>query len=342
MAPDIRFPHLGIEIASLGKGITIGGFTIAFYGMIIAFGMVMGYLMTAFQAKRTGQEPDLYLDLALWDIVFAVIGARIYYVIFTWDYYKDNLLQIFNTRGGGLAIYGGVIAGVITTIIFGKVRKQNFFQLLDTACIGLITGQIIGRWGNFFNMEAFGTNTTLPWGMTSDTISAYLSRHQAALAAQGIMVDPTLPVHPTFLYESLWNLIGVAILLLWLFPRRSYDGQITLGYTAWYGLGRFFVEGLRTDSLMWGSVRVSQALGGVLFIVAAGLMLFIFLRGRKPMTLEYIEGQKKPRFTLGRYVDTKESQERIAALDAKLAEKKNGKKPTQPEQKEEPHEREDH
>ena len=141
MAPDIRFPHLGIEIASLGKGITIGGFTIAFYGMIIAFGMVMGYLMTAFQAKRTGQEPDLYLDLALWDIVFAVIGARIYYVIFTWDYYKDNLLQIFNTRGGGLAIYGGVIAGVITTIIFGKVRKQNFFQLLDTACIGLITGQ---------------------------------------------------------------------------------------------------------------------------------------------------------------------------------------------------------
>lgn len=156
MAPDIRFPHLGIEIASLGKGITIGGFTIAFYGMIIAFGMVMGYLMTAFQAKRTGQEPDLYLDLALWDIVFAVIGARIYYVIFTWDYYKDNLLQIFNTRGGGLAIYGGVIAGVITTIIFGKVRKQNFFQLLDTACIGLITGQIIGRWGNFCNREAFG------------------------------------------------------------------------------------------------------------------------------------------------------------------------------------------
>ena len=212
----------------------------------------------------------------------------------------------------------------------------------DAAFPGVMLGQAIGRWGNFFNMEAFGTNTTLPWGMTSDTISAYLSRHQAALAAQGIMVDPTLPVHPTFLYESLWNLIGVAILLLWLFPRRSYDGQITLGYTAWYGLGRFFVEGLRTDSLMWGSVRVSQALGGVLFIVAAGLMLFIFLRGRKPMTLEYIEGQKKPRFTLGRYVDTKESRARIAALDAKLAEKKNGKEPTQPEQKEEPHEREDH
>ena len=234
------------------------------------------------------------------------------------------------------------IAFLAGILLLCRIKKIKIGALLDMVALGFLIGQSIGRWGNFFNMEAFGTNTTLPWGMTSDTISAYLSRHQAALAAQGIVVDPTLPVHPTFLYESLWNLIGVAILLLWLFPRRSYDGQITLGYTAWYGLGRFFVEGLRTDSLMWGSVRVSQALGGVLFIVAAGLMLFIFLRGRKPMTLEYIEGQKKPRFTLGRYVDTKESRERIAALDAKLAEKKNGKKPTQPEQKEEPHEREDH
>lgn len=212
----------------------------------------------------------------------------------------------------------------------------------DAAFPGVMLGQAIGRWGNFFNMEAFGTNTTLPWGMTSDTISNYLSRHQAALAAQGVMVDPSLPVHPTFLYESLWNLIGVAVLLLWLFPRRSYDGQITLGYTAWYGLGRFFVEGLRTDSLMWGSVRVSQALGGVLFIVAAGLMLAIFLWSRKPMTLEYIEGEKKPRFVLRRYVDTEESRQRMAMLDRKLAEKKNGKKPAQPEEKEDEHERKDH
>ena len=276
-------------------------------------------------------------------MVGAIVGARAYYVAFQWDNYKDNLKEIFNLRGGGLAIYGGIIGALIVAFIVCRIKKLPMLPVADAAFPGVMLGQAIGRWGNFFNMEAFGTNTTLPWGMTSDTISAYLSRHQAALAAQGIMVDPTLPVHPTFLYESLWNLIGVAILLLWLFPRRSYDGQITLGYTAWYGLGRFFVEGLRTDSLMWGSVRVSQALGGVLFIVAAGLMLFIFLRGRKPMTLEYIEGQKKPRFTLGRYVDTKESRERIAALDAKLAEKKkNGKKPTQPEQKEEPHEREDH
>ena len=227
MAPDIRFPHLGIEIASLGKGITIGGFTIAFYGMIIAFGMVMGYLMTAFQAKRTGQEPDLYLDLALWDIVFAVIGARIYYVVFSWDYYKDNLPQIFNTRGGGLAIYGGVIAGVITTIIFGKVRKQNFFQLLDTACVGLITGQLIGRWGNFCNREAFGGYTNGLFAMQlkeSDVASSNLTH---AVLKHIVEIDGTryIQVHPTFLYESLWN-VGVLVVLLLFTKHRKYNGQL--------------------------------------------------------------------------------------------------------------------
>ena len=244
--------------------------------------------------------------------------------------------------GGGLAIYGGIIGALIVAFIVCRSKKLPMLPVADAAFPGVMLGQAIGRWGNFFNMEAFGTNTTLPWGMTSDTISNYLSRHQAALLAQGVVVDPAMPVHPTFLYESLWNLIGVAVLLLWLFPRRSYDGQITLGYTAWYGLGRFFVEGLRTDSLMWGSVRVSQALGGVLFIVAAGLMLAIFLWSRKPMTLEYIEGEKKPRFVLRRYVDTEESRQRMAMLDRKLAEKKNGKKPTQPQEKEDEHERKDH
>ena len=244
--------------------------------------------------------------------------------------------------GCGRASCGCSIGALIVAFIVCRSKKLPMLPVADAAFPGVMLGQAIGRWGNFLNMEAFGTNTTLPWGMTSDTISNYLSRHQAALAAQGVVVDPAMPVHPTFLYESLWNLIGVAVLLLWLFPRRSYDGQITLGYTAWYGLGRFFVEGLRTDSLMWGSVRVSQALGGVLFIVAAGLMLAIFLWSRKPMTLEYIEGEKKPRFVLRRYVDTEESRQRMAMLDRKLAEKKNGKKPAQPEEKEDEHERKDH
>ena len=284
MAPDIRFPHLGIEIASLGKGVTIGGFTIAFYGMIIAFGMVMGYLMTAFQAKRTGQEPDLYLDLALWDIVFAVIGARIYYVVFSWDYYKDNLLQIFNTRGGGLAIYGGVIAGVITTIIFGKVRKQNFFQLLDTACVGLITGQIIGRWGNFCNREAFGGYTNGLFAMQlkeSDVASSNLTH---AVLKHIVEIDGTryIQVHPTFLYESLWN-VGVLVVLLLFTKHRKYNGQIFLIYLLGYGLGRVWIEGLRTDQLIFfgTGVAVSQVLSGVLVVASAGILIYQYVKGRQ-------------------------------------------------------------
>lgn len=284
MAPDIRFPHLGIEIASLGKGITIGGFTIAFYGMNIAFGMVMGYLMTAFQAKRTGQEPDLYLDLALWDIVFAVIGARIYYVIFTWDYYKDNLLQIFNTRGGGLAIYGGVIAGVITTIIFGKVRKQNFFQLLDTACIGLITGQIIGRWGNFCNREAFGGYTNGLFAMQLKQSDVAASNLTHSVLKHAVEIDGTryIQVHPTFLYESLWN-IGVLIILLLFTKHRKYNGQIFLIYLLGYGLGRVWIEGLRTDQLIFfgTGVAVSQVLSGVLVVASAAILIYRFVKDRQ-------------------------------------------------------------
>lgn len=284
MAPDIRFPHLGIEIASLGKGITIGGFTIAFYGMIIAFGMVMGYLMTAFQAKRTGQEPDLYLDLALWDIVFAVIGARIYYVVFSWDYYKDNLLQIFNTRGGGLAIYGGVIAGVITTIIFGKVRKQNFFQLLDTACIGLITGQIIGRWGNFCNREAFGGYTNGLFAMQLKQSDVAASNLTHSVLKHAVEIDGTryIQVHPTFLYESLWN-IGVLIILLLFTKHRKYNGQIFLIYLLGYGLGRVWIEGLRTDQLIFfgTGVAVSQVLSGGLVVASAAILIYRFVKDRQ-------------------------------------------------------------
>lgn len=338
----LRFPGLGWEIPISRVAVSIGSLEIYWYGVIIAVGFGLGLWVYLSHNRSCGIHPDEGLDIILWSMLGAIVGARAYYVAFQWDHYKDNLKEIFNLRGGGLAIYGGIIGALIVAFIVCRSKKLPMLPVADAAFPGVMLGQAIGRWGNFFNMEAFGTNTTLPWGMTSDTISNYLSRHQAALLAQGVVVDPAMPVHPTFLYESLWNLIGVAVLLLWLFPRRSYDGQITLGYTAWYGLGRFFVEGLRTDSLMWGSVRVSQALGGALFIVAAGLMLAIFLWSRKPMTLEYIEGEKKPRFVLRRYVDTEESRQRMAMLDRKLAEKKNGKKPTQPQEKEDEHERKDH
>ncbi len=273
---DIRFPHLGIEIEQLGKGITIGGFTIAFYGMIIAFGMIMGYLVAAFQAGRMGQDKETYLDLALWDIVFAVIGARIYYVVFSWDYYRANPLQILNIRGGGLAIYGGVIGGVIATWVFARVRKLSFWQLADTACAGLLTGQIIGRWGNFCNREAFGGYTDTLFAMQikeSDVSAGNLNQQLMDHIVQVDGVD-YIQVHPTFLYESLWNLALLVIILL--FTRyRKYDGQLFQIYLLGYGLGRFWIEGLRTDQLiLFGTgLPVSQVLSAALAAVILVLML---------------------------------------------------------------------
>lgn len=277
MAPDIRFPHLGIEIATLGKGIAIGGFTIKYYGMIMALGMVMGYLMAAVQAKRTKQDPDLYLDLALWDIVFAVIGSRTYYVIFSWDYYGQHPWQIFNLRGGGLAIYGGIIGGVITTIVFAKLKKQNVFRLLDVACVGLVTGQIIGRWGNFCNREAFGSYTDSVFAMqikqsdvTQTNLTHDIMRHVTEF--DGVKY---IQVHPTFLYESLWNLVVLIFLLLFT-KRQKYDGQIFLLYLLGYGLGRVWIEGLRADQLRFfgTDIAVSQVLSGILVIVSAGFLIW--------------------------------------------------------------------
>ena len=341
----VEFPALGLSFPLNRVAFSIGGINIYWYGVCIAVGMCLALVFAFRHGVEFGVDADAMVDVILIGVVMGILCARLYYVAMA-PYNYDSLWEVLAIRDGGLAIYGGIIGALIVAFIVCRAKKLPMLPVADAAFPGVMLGQAIGRWGNFFNMEAFGTNTTLPWGMTSDTISNYLSRHQASLLAQGVTVDPGLPVHPTFLYESVWNLIGVAILLLWLFPRRSYDGQITLGYTAWYGLGRFFVEGLRTDSLMWGSVRVSQALGGVLFLIGAGLMLFFFLQSRKPMTLEYIEGQKKPRFALTRYVDTEESRQRIAMMDAKAAEKKQknkqAKNPAQPGQKEEQHEREDH
>ena len=284
MGADIRFPHLGIEIASLGKGITIGGFTIAFYGMTIAFGMVMGYLMAVFQAKRTGQDQEIYLDLALWDIFFAVIGARIYYVVFSWDYYKNNPMEILNTRGGGLAIYGGVIAGVLTTFVFAKIRKLSFFQLLDTACAGLLVGQIIGRWGNFFNREAFGgyTDNLLAMQIKKEDVATVNMTH--AIAKHIVHVNGTdyVQVHPTFLYESLWNL-GVLLIILFVTKYRKYNGQLFLIYLLGYGLGRTWIEGLRTDQLLIPhiNVAVSQVLSACLAVTAAVILIVQAARQRR-------------------------------------------------------------
>lgn len=272
---DIGFPGLGITFHNVPSGFYIFGFKIAFYGMIIALGMILGYLVAEWQARKTGQNPDLYLDFALIAIPIAVVCARLYYVIFSWDMYRDNLLEIFNIRNGGLAIYGGVIGAIVVAYGFAQVRKVNFGQLLDTAAPGLIAGQIIGRWGNFFNCEAFGGYAgdslfamQLPWSVAKEHMSL-----ASALAMEQYVQNGTILVHPTFFYESMWN-VGVLILMLLYAPHKKFHGEIIFIYLAGYGLGRFWIESLRTDQLLlWGTkIPISMALSGILFLGASAVI----------------------------------------------------------------------
>lgn len=284
MGADVIFPNLGLEIEKIGKSISIGGFSIAYYGIIIAFGMVCGYLLVSWQAKRTGQDSEMYLDLALWDIVFAVIGARVYYVIFSWDYYSKNPKEIINTRGGGLAIYGGVIAGVLTTLVFSKIRKVSFFKLVDTACAGLLVGQIIGRWGNFFNREAFGGYTNNLFAMQLKRADVNQSNITHDMIKHIVDIDGVsyIQVHPTFLYESLWN-VAVLLLIILFTKKKKYDGQLFLMYLLGYGVGRFWIEGLRTDQLLiqGTKIAVSQVLSAVVVVVALVIMVVMYIKKKQ-------------------------------------------------------------
>ena len=269
---NINFPNLHIYMDHVGKSISIGGFTIAFYGIIIALGMLAGIGIAYYEAKKTGQNADQYIDLAIIAIICSVIGARIYYVIFRWDLYRDDLLSIFNTRQGGLAIYGGVIAAIITTFVFTKVKKLSFGLVCDTAGLGLILGQIIGRWGNFFNREAFGGYTNNLLAMQIPLSAVRASDVTDNILDHVMVIDGTqyIQVHPTFLYESLWNL-GLLIILLLIRRKKKFDGEIFLGYLFGYGIGRFWIESLRTDQLLIPGIGypVSMALAAVLVIISA-------------------------------------------------------------------------
>ncbi len=278
-APSIRFPNLfgGIEIYNLPKGITVPGidFFIAFYGIIIGSAMLIGLYVAAREAKRTNQNPDLYVDFALYGIISAIVGARLYYVFFEWDYYGKHLSEVFNLRGGGLAIYGGVIGGAICLYIFSKIKKQSMLLMADTTVLGLVLGQAIGRWGNFFNREAFG-------GFSDGLLAMQIRVDEAAYTTQellnkAVMVDGMqyIQVHPTFLYESLWN-IGVFIILMIFRKHKHFDGEVFLLYLLCYGLGRSWIEGLRTDQLiMYGvALPVSQMLSMTLVIISAGIIIY--------------------------------------------------------------------
>ena len=275
--PDISFVNLGITIEHLRNSITIFGFRIAFYGIIIGIGMLAGMAVAFSDAKRRGQDPDMYLDFALYAIIFSIIGARLYYVIFEWDMYKDNLLQILNLRAGGLAIYGGVIGAVRTLLVFTRIKKVSFFSMADSGVLGLITGQIIGRWGNFFNCEAFGGYTDNLLAMRIKMSLVNPSMISQELLDRQIVENGTayIQVHPTFLYESLWNL-GVLLFMLWYRKRKRFDGEMLWLYFLGYGLGRVWIEGLRTDQLKLPGtpLAVSQLLSAVLVVTAAGVIAY--------------------------------------------------------------------
>lgn len=286
MATDIHFPNLGIHLEQVGQSVSVFGFEIAYYGIIIGIGVLAGIALAAFLAKKTGQNPDTYYDLAIYAVILSVIGARIYYVVFSWDSYKNDLLSIFNIRQGGLAIYGGVIAAILTVFVYAKVKKISFGLLTDTAGPGLILGQIIGRWGNFFNREAFGDYTDSLLSMRLPVNAVRSSDITEKMLEHAEVLDGVryIQVHPTFLYESLWNICILAIMLWWN-KRKQFEGQVFLIYLFGYGIGRFWIEGLRTDSLMFfgTGLRVSQVLA---ILMAAGAVVIngIMLRKKKAAT----------------------------------------------------------
>lgn len=270
---DIAFPNLGIYLKNVPQGFYIGDFYIAFYGIIIGLGIFLGIAMAARAGKVMGMNPDDIWDFAIYAVIFSVIGARIYYVVFEWDSYKNDLLSIFNTRQGGLAIYGAVIGAFITLFVYTRIKKCRALNLGDAGVTGLILGQILGRWGNFFNREVFGEYSDGLLAMRLP-VAAIRDKSDITENIRAHMVEGTnyIQVHPTFLYESLLNLL-LLIFILWYLKRKAFDGEICLLYLGGYGIIRFFVEGIRTDQLKipGTSIAVSQMLGMILFIFAVAM-----------------------------------------------------------------------
>ena len=273
---DIAFPNLGIYLKDVPKSFSIFGFDIAFYGLLIGLGVLAGILTAAHVAKVTGQNPDDYWDFAIYAVIFAIIGARIYYVVFSWDYYKDDLLGIFKLRNGGLAIYGGVIAAFITLFVYSRIKKRDPLLIGDTCMPGLILGQAIGRWGNFMNREVFGEYYDGLFSMQLPVEAVRTRDISDNIYAHIPEGANYINVHPTFLYESVWNLLVFAALLLFR-KHKKFNGEMCLLYFGGYGLGRFFIEGIRTDTLFipGTTLPVSQVLAllMVIFSVAADIVV---------------------------------------------------------------------
>jgi len=301
MVELVKFPGLGFAVELNRVAFTVLGRPIYWYGILFGLSFIAASLYIIKRVKEFGLDADRVIDVLLGTVIGGLVGARAYYVAFSWDTYRGDLMKIINVREGGLALYGGVIGAALAGYLMCRLRKVKFIPLCDLFFSALPLGQAIGRWGNFINVEAYGCNTTAPWGMTSDSIVRYLEWKKDELAAVGVMVDPTMPVHPTFFYESVWCLVGFLLLAIFT-KRRRYDGQLTLLYLSWYGLGRFFIEGLRTDSLMLGSLRVSQALAALCVIVSVSLLAYFHRK---------IKAAGDPEF-MKLYVNTEEGQAIVA------------------------------
>ena len=275
---NISFPNLGIYLDHVGKSISVFGFEIAYYGIIIGLAILIGFLIVTAEAKRTRQTQEDYLDMGIIGVIAGIAGARIFYVVFSWDMYKDNLLDIFNLREGGLAIYGGVIAAVIAVFIMARVKHLSPFQILDTVAMAILNGQMLGRWGNFFNREAFGEYTDSLFAMRlpldavrSGDVTELMREHMERI--DGVSY---IQVHPTFLYESLWCCALLIILVLYR-KHKKYEGELFLMYIFGYGLGRVWIEGLRTDQLLIPGIGlpVSQVIAGCVVIFAGAALLYL-------------------------------------------------------------------
>ncbi|MDL2254140.1 prolipoprotein diacylglyceryl transferase [Ruminococcaceae bacterium OttesenSCG-928-I18] len=277
MQVTVFFPGLGIHFDINRVAFTLFGMPVYWYGVLIGLGVFLAIAFALNQARSFGIDPDRMIDVIVIGLILGVIGARLYYVLFVSVIEYTSFWQLINLRDGGLAIYGGIIFGFLGALLGCKLRKVPLLPMFDVTAMGFLIGQCIGRWGNFFNQEAFGTNTILPWGMLSSSTTAYLGAQQEALALEGVFVDPNLPVHPTFLYESLWCALGFFLLLAWK-KRRHFNGELFLFYVIWYGVGRFFIEGLRTDSLMVFGLRVSQVVAAVSVLAAVAVWVAVRMR----------------------------------------------------------------
>ena len=293
-----------VEFAGIAKEFAVSsvldlGFTqIKWYGAIIFFGYALAVLFGGRTAYVWKINLDKMLDVLIYGTIFAIIGARLYYVAFRWDYYSQNLSEIIKIWEGGLAIYGGIIGGILAAYVVCKVEKLNFYNLLDMVGMSLLIGQGIGRWGNYANQEAFGTFTGGNWGMMSEKVVSYISAHPSSYGLENVeniseyIAENNLYVHPTFFYESVWCILGFFVLYIIMKKFRKFSGQLFLCYGVWYGFERMIVEGMRTDSLYVGStdLRVSQLLSMIIMIVCLSMLILLTVKYTKnPKPIEGID-----------------------------------------------------